>query len=73
MKIRDYQRIAGAIREQVNRINEAYALGKIDKVDAEYTIKVIAKVALSIADALREDNPRFKTGRFWDECGLSGA
>lgn len=70
MKQKHYELIAGVIRGRVLDTNESYALGIIDKVDAEDTIKTIARLALDMASALYVENKQFKAGRFWDSCGL---
>lgn len=73
MTQKDYELIAGVIRGRVLDTNEQYALGIIDKVDAEYTIKVLAKLAIDMATALTVKNNKFKPGRFFDACGLGRA
>ncbi len=71
MTRKDYVLIASAIRAQVEFQNEAHAkVAPARDVRAEVSLNQLDALARSLANRLRDDNPRFDINRFLDACGV---
>ncbi len=71
MTKKDYIILASAIRAQVDFQNEAHArVAPARDVRADVSLNQLDALTRSLANRLRDDNPRFDTNRFLDACGI---